>query len=126
MIAAIVLNSSVTAALSVLDDDAFDHVGDVLAAVRDDLQHVVELFPFQNDDGVALAVEQPLHRLLVDAIQKAQKGERTLMMLDAAQASALTGPPAVDGIGPTGRWEEYYRETDAARRSRAPWAAKAA
>jgi hypothetical protein len=74
-----------------------------------------------TDKGIVL-----YRRLLVDAIQKAQKGERTLMMLDAAQASALTGPPAVDGIGPTGRWEEYYRETDAARRSRAPWAAKAA
>ena len=48
------------------------------------------------------------------------------MMLDAAQASALTGPPAVDGIGPTGRWEDYYKEADATRRDRAPWAAKAA
>jgi hypothetical protein len=65
-------------------------------------------------------------RLLVDAIQKAGKGERTLMMLDPAQAAALTGPPSVDGIGPTGRWEDYYKEADAARRNRAPWAAKAA
>ena len=48
------------------------------------------------------------------------------MMLDPAQAAALTGPPAVDGIGPTGRWDDYYKEADAARRSRAPWAAKAA
>jgi len=65
-------------------------------------------------------------RLLVDAIQKAAKGEKTLMMLDPAQAAALTGPPSVDGIGPTGRWEDYYKEADAARRNRAPWAAKAA
>ena len=48
------------------------------------------------------------------------------MMIDAPQASALTGPPAIDGIGPTGRWEDYYKEADAARRNRAPWAAKAA
>ena len=74
-----------------------------------------------TDKGIVL-----YRRLLLDAIQKTQKGERTLMMLDAAQASALTGPPAVDGIGPTGRWEDYYRESDAARRNRAPWAAKAA
>ena len=47
------------------------------------------------------------------------------MMLDAAQACALTGPPAVDGIGATGRWEEYYKEADDLRRNRAPWAAKA-
>jgi len=74
-----------------------------------------------TDKGIVL-----YRRLLVDAIRKAAKGERTLMMLDAAQAAALKGPPAVDGIGPTGRWDEYYREADAARRTRAPWAAKAA
>jgi len=74
-----------------------------------------------TDKGIVL-----YRRLLLDAIQKTEKGERTLMMLDAAQAAALTGPPTVDGIGPTGRWEEYYKEADAARRRRAPWAAKAA
>jgi hypothetical protein len=74
-----------------------------------------------TDKGIVL-----YRRLLVDAIQKAAKGEKTLMVLDAAQAAALTGPPAIDGIGATGRWEEYYKEADALRRSRAPWAAKAA
>ncbi len=74
-----------------------------------------------SDKGIVL-----YRRLLVDAIHKAAKGERTLMQLDAAQAAALTGPPAVDGVGPTGRWDEYYREADAARRNRAPWSAKAA
>jgi len=74
-----------------------------------------------SDKGIVL-----YRRLLVDAIQKSAKGEKTMMMLDPAQASALTGPPAVDGIGPTGRWEDYYKEADAARRNRAPWAAKAA
>jgi hypothetical protein len=74
-----------------------------------------------TDKGIVL-----YRRLLVDAIQKTRKGEKTLMMLDPAQASALTGPPAIDGIGATGRWEEYYREADAARRSRAPWNARAA
>jgi phthalate 4,5-dioxygenase oxygenase subunit len=74
-----------------------------------------------SDKGIVL-----YRRLLVDAINKNQKGERALMMLDPAQASALTGPPAVDGIGPTGRWDDYYKEADAIRRNRAPWAAKAA
>jgi hypothetical protein len=74
-----------------------------------------------TDKGIVL-----YRRLLVDAINKAAKGERTLMTPDAAQASALTGPPAVDGVGPTGRWDEYYREADVARRNRAPWSAKAA
>ncbi|MEX2240063.1 MAG: aromatic ring-hydroxylating dioxygenase subunit alpha [Burkholderiales bacterium] len=74
-----------------------------------------------TDKGIVL-----YRRLLVDAIKKAAKGERTLMMLDAAQAAGLSGPPAIDGVGPTGHWDEYYREADAARRNRAPWAAKAA
>jgi nitrite reductase/ring-hydroxylating ferredoxin subunit len=65
-------------------------------------------------------------RLLLDAIRKTSLGEKPLMVLSGAEASALTGPPAVDGIGPTGRWEDYYKEADAARRNRAPWAAKAA
>ena len=74
-----------------------------------------------SDKGIVL-----YRRLLVDAIHKTQKGEKTLMMLDPAQASALTGPPAIDGIGQTGSWEAYYKEADATRRNRAPWAAKAA
>ena len=74
-----------------------------------------------TDKGIVL-----YRRLLVDAINKNSRGEKTIMMLDAAQASALTGPPAIDGIGATGRWEDYYKEADATRRDRAPWAAKAA
>jgi nitrite reductase/ring-hydroxylating ferredoxin subunit len=74
-----------------------------------------------SDKGIVL-----YRRILLDAIRKNSLGERTLMMLDAAQAVALTGPAAVDGIGPTGRWDDYWKEADAARRSRAPWSAKAA
>ena len=74
-----------------------------------------------SDKGIAL-----YRRLLLDAIRKNSLGEKTLMMPDAVQAAALTGPPAVDGIGPADRWEEYYKETDAARRNRAPWSARAA
>jgi phthalate 4,5-dioxygenase oxygenase subunit len=74
-----------------------------------------------TDKGIVL-----YRRLLMDAIAKAEKGEKTMMMLDAAQAAAFTGPPAVDGIGATGRWDEYYQEADALRRGRAPWNPKAA
>lgn len=74
-----------------------------------------------SDKGIVL-----YRRLLVDAIHKVQKGEKPMMVLDAKQASALTGPPAVDGLGPTGRWDDYYRDTDAQRRSKAPWNIKAA
>ena len=75
----------------------------------------------QTDKGIVL-----YRRMLLEAMEKTDKGERTLMMLDAAQASALGGPPAIDGIGPTGSWEQYYQQADAARRRRAPWSAKAA
>jgi hypothetical protein len=74
-----------------------------------------------TDKGIVL-----YRRLLVDAINKNARGEKTLMMLNPAEAAGMTGPPAVDGIGATGRWDDYYKEADAARRNRAPWAAKAA
>jgi phthalate 4,5-dioxygenase len=71
-----------------------------------------------TDKGIVL-----YRRILVDAIQKNQAGERPLMVLDAQSAREITGPPAVDGIGPTDGLEEYWREFDASRRSRAAWAA---
>jgi hypothetical protein len=74
-----------------------------------------------SDKGIVL-----YRRLLVDAIQKASRGEKTLMVLSDSEASALIGPPAIDGIGPTGTWEDYYKQADAQRRNRAPWVAKAA
>ena len=45
------------------------------------------------------------------------------MVLDPDKAGALTGPPAIDGIGPTGRMEEYWKESDAKRRKQSQWAA---
>jgi len=72
-----------------------------------------------SDKGVAL-----YRRLLVDAIEKTARGEKTMMMLDAAAAAEFTGPPAIDGIGPTGRWDNYWKEADVTRRRAAPWAAK--
>ncbi len=73
-----------------------------------------------TDKGIVL-----YRRLLVDAIQRNAAGERPLMVLDAAAAHALTGPAAIDGIGPTQRMDEYWKESDAIRRQRAPWAASA-
>jgi phthalate 4,5-dioxygenase oxygenase subunit len=73
-----------------------------------------------SDKGIVL-----YRRMLLEAIEKNSRGEPTLMMLNEAEARLLTGPPAIDGIGPTGRWSEYYKESDAARRNLAPWARKA-
>jgi len=61
-------------------------------------------------------------RMLVDAIERNLAGQKAAMMLLEGEALALTGPPAVDGIGPTDRWDEYWRESEARRRSAAAWA----
>ena len=61
-------------------------------------------------------------RLLLDAIDQASRGERPPMVLDAAAARRLTGPMCVDGIGPTGDWEQYWRDSYAQCRSGAAWA----
>jgi phthalate 4,5-dioxygenase len=44
------------------------------------------------------------------------------MVLDASSAERLTGPAAIDGIGPTADWQDYWRKTDAARRLASSWA----
>ena len=71
-----------------------------------------------SDKGIVL-----YRRILVDAIRRNEAGETPLMVVDDAQARALTGPPAIDGIGPSARVEEYWKESDAARRKKAAWAA---
>jgi phenylpropionate dioxygenase-like ring-hydroxylating dioxygenase large terminal subunit len=65
-------------------------------------------------------------RMLLEALERHGAGENALMMIGAEAARALTGPPAVDGIGPTDRWEAYWREVDDARRRSAPWAVASA
>jgi len=62
-------------------------------------------------------------RLLVDAIEKTQAGEKTLMMIDEQQAAHLTGPASIDGIGPADGWDDYWKASDVKRREAAPWPA---
>ena len=71
-----------------------------------------------TDKGIAL-----FRRILVEAIRKHQAGEKPLMVLDPQSARGITGPPAVDGIGPSERLEEYWKEFDATRRRKSAWAA---
>ena len=61
-------------------------------------------------------------RLLRGAIEQAGHGERPLMVLDAVAAAKVTGPAAIDGIGPTEGWQIYWQKTDAARRKASGWA----
>jgi len=62
-------------------------------------------------------------RLLLRAIEQAKRGERPLMVLDAAEAERMRGPVAVDGIGPSEAWQSYWRENDRRRRQGSAWAA---
>ncbi|KAK43834.1 MULTISPECIES: aromatic ring-hydroxylating dioxygenase subunit alpha [Burkholderiaceae] len=64
-------------------------------------------------------------KLLIDAIEKAQAGEKTFMLIDEAEASKMTGPASIDGIAPIDRWDEYWKESDLERRNAAPWPAAA-
>jgi nitrite reductase/ring-hydroxylating ferredoxin subunit len=61
-------------------------------------------------------------RLLRAAIDQASNGGRLLMVLDPQSAPKVTGPAAIDGIGPTDDWEGYWRRTDASKRKAASWA----
>ncbi len=65
-----------------------------------------------TDRGIVL-----YRRLLLDAIRKNEAGE---LVIDTANAS---GPPAIDGIGPTASIDEYWKESDETRRKRSAWAA---
>jgi phthalate 4,5-dioxygenase oxygenase subunit len=71
-----------------------------------------------SDKGIAL-----YRRILLESIRKNQAGEKPPMVLDAQSAREITGPPAVDGIGPSDRLEEYWKEFDANRRRNSAWAA---
>ena len=71
-----------------------------------------------TDKGIAL-----YRRLLLDAIRKSEAGERPLAIVDEEKALELTGPPAIDGIGPTANLDEYWKDCDAKRRRQSAWAA---
>jgi phthalate 4,5-dioxygenase oxygenase subunit len=58
-------------------------------------------------------------RLLLRAIAAVEKGEAPS---PRATAATITGPAAIDGIGPTETWQSYWPEVDAKRRAASPWA----
>ena len=65
-------------------------------------------------------------RLLRAAITEAGAGGRPPMLLDAAAAAAMTGPAAIDGIGPSDDWRGYWQRIDASRRQASSWANRGA
>ena len=64
-----------------------------------------------TDKGIVL-----YRRLLVDAIRKNEAGE-------LAVNTDGSGPPAIDGIGPTQSIDQYWKEADEKRRRQSGWAA---
>ena len=74
---------------------------------------------FLGQTDIAIA---KYRRLYLDAIDQAERGQRPPTVLDPDAARKLTGPMTVDGIGPTGNWEKYWRETYAKCRAGAAWA----
>jgi len=64
-----------------------------------------------TDKGIVL-----YRRLLLDAIGKNEAGD---LVVDAD----FSGPPTIDGIGPTGKIDEYWKEADRKRRQQSKWAA---
>ena len=66
-------------------------------------------------------------RLLRQAIDAAKNGGTPPMVLDPKTAPSLTGPAAIDGIGPTDDWQGYWQKTDAVQapgRELGEWAVK--
>jgi nitrite reductase/ring-hydroxylating ferredoxin subunit len=61
-------------------------------------------------------------KILLSNIRQVTRGERALMELDAETAPQITGPSTMDGIGPTGDWQDYWQDVDRRRRAGAPWA----
>jgi hypothetical protein len=70
----------------------------------------------QSDKAIAA-----YRRLLRAAIEAVEKGGFLPIGFDASAAKAMTGPAAIDGIGPTDDTRGYWQRTDAHKRSAASW-----
>ena len=62
-------------------------------------------------------------KMLRQAIEQSAKGENPIMVLDPARAASITGPPAIDGIGPVDDWQDYWQKSEASKRQGASWVA---
>jgi phthalate 4,5-dioxygenase oxygenase subunit len=60
-------------------------------------------------------------RLLRQAIEQTGKGETPILVVDEARAASITGPAAIDGIGPTADWQGYWQQTEAKKREAMSW-----
>lgn len=75
----------------------------------------------KGDKGIA-----NYRRLLLEAIDQAENGQRPPMVLSRSEAARMRGPVTVDGIAPADSWEQYWKETDIRRRRDSSWASGSA
>jgi phthalate 4,5-dioxygenase len=61
-------------------------------------------------------------RLLRTAIDAVDKGGSPPIIFDAGSAARMTGPAAIDGIGPADDWQGYWQKTEAHKRDLSSWA----
>jgi phthalate 4,5-dioxygenase len=95
--------------INVHDQWACESMGDIADRTQEHLG--------QSDKAIAV-----YRRLLRRAIDAVEKGEPPPMVFDAGTADKITGPPAIDGIGPTEDWQNYWQNADSRKRSAASWA----
>jgi len=62
-------------------------------------------------------------RLLRQSLEKSGKGERPILVVDEKEAAGITGPLAIDGIGPVDDWKGYYQRSETDRRQAMSWKA---
>jgi nitrite reductase/ring-hydroxylating ferredoxin subunit len=60
-------------------------------------------------------------RMLNEAIDRVEKGERPPMVLDAPDAAQVVGPATVDGVGPSEGWDQYWQDAYRTKRQAAAW-----
>jgi phthalate 4,5-dioxygenase oxygenase subunit len=60
-------------------------------------------------------------KILRQAIEQADKGEKPIMVLDPTRAASITGPATIDGIGPADDWQGYWQKSEASKRRAASW-----
>lgn len=99
--------------INVHDQFAVESQGDIHDRTREHLG--------QADKAIAT-----YRRMLLDAIDKAERGEALPMVLDASGARGVTGPATIDGVGPADTLEQYWQGAYRERRNAAPWAGEAA
>lgn len=64
-------------------------------------------------------------KLLRQSLEKSGKGEKPILVVDDKQAAGITGPLAIDGIGPADDWKGYYQRSEAQKREAMSWKAGA-